>query len=76
MDGRVEKYARLQLILFLAHYACSIAIVVIDWLNPEESFEVDYNFRQVFFYFLWPLLSAFLIQKQVQSLGHKRRRNV
>lgn len=45
----VEKYKWLQLALCICHYACSIAIVVINATSPGDSFTVQYNFR----YNLW-----------------------
>ena len=48
-DDALERYKWLQLVLFFAHFACAIAIVVINSITPKESFRVGYNFR----YNLW-----------------------
>ena len=48
-NAAVEKYKWLQLALCICHYACSIAIVVINATSPGDSFTVHYNFR----YNLW-----------------------
>ena len=45
----ISKYNKLQFVLFIVHYACALAIVIIDRLHTEDSFKVDYNFR----YNLW-----------------------